>query len=664
MPQPSRLSVFIAELRRRRVFRVAAFYGGIAFVIIQIIDGTFGLMGVPEWVGRVLVVLLLIGFPISMILAWVFDINPEGIVRTEGRSTGKPGTSNRMLIAVTILAIAFGIWGWMRGVEDDGTDRITSIAVIPFDNLGADEQAFFADGLTDDLITELSRVSDLRVISRTSSMRYKGSGKSLQDIAAELNVGAILEGSVRRSGGQIRIVAQLIDTRLDDHIWSATYDIAEEMAAIFAMQTQLVKNIVNGLQSHLVDEVEAASAPTANLEAYDALLQGHAQRWHNFGREGLLFAVEHYSAATRADPSYSQAWAYLSVAHVTLYWRGYPWNDGTPKQLALATAALKRAISLDKNDPITLYAKGLYAYYGLEDWPAAEKEISKALLFRPDDPDLLTILAALRRRQGDFLTMIQYYQKAIELDPYRRSAYTGLFQGLHFLRDFDTMDRYAREALLLWPDRDTGYFWSYAATVLGSGDLATGHKILSDMKLALGDDGDNLGGWAGIFRFHTLLSGDTTGLGEASSYGSGGSLTSLLAEYWSGDAALYHKRADSTRAWLGRNYAANNLISPRNQMLEVILQAMDGDRTAAIEAGLTLVGEWPVEQDALEGSHVLYRWCLTQVIAGDLEGALTSAKKLLEIPSSLTRFELLNSVAFGPLRDHPGFNELVRGPGR
>ena len=388
---------------------MAAVYGGVAFVLFQIIDSIFDPLHIPEWIGSLIIILLLVGFPLAMGLAWVFDITPEGIVRTEGPSTGsgrqqtKPGTSNKALIAVTIAAVAFGIWGWMRDVEEDGTDRITSIAVIPFDNLGADEQAFFADGLTDDLITELSRVSDLRVISRTTSMRYKGSGKSLQEIAEELSVGAILEGTVRRSGGQIRIVAQLIDTRLDDHIWSATYDIAEEMAAIFAMQSQLVKNIVNGLKSHLVDEVEEASAPTANLEAYDALLQGHAQRWHNFGREGLLSAVEHYSAATRADPSYSQAWAYLSIAHVTLYWRGYsPSNDPTPVRLALAEAALKRAISLDEADPVTLYAQGLYAYYGLEDWAAAEREIAKALLFRPDDPDLLTIFAALRRRQGDY----------------------------------------------------------------------------------------------------------------------------------------------------------------------------------------------------------------------------------------------------------------------
>ena len=674
MPQQSRLSSFIAELRRRRVFRVAAFYGGIAFVIVQIIDGTFDLMGVPQWVGRVMVTLLAVGFPVAMILAWVFDITLEGIVRTEGvlrepqgdesggtsqPGTGKPLTSNRALIAVTLLAIAFGIWGRWGGVGDD---RISSVAVLPFDNLGTPEQEFFADGLTDDLITELSQIGDLRVISRTSSMRYKGSNKSLKEIADELDVGAILEGTVRRSGGQIRIVAQLIDIKTDDHLWSNTYDIAEEMTAIFSMQTQLVKNIVRSLQSHLVDEVDDVAAPTANLAAFDDVLQGHAQRWHNFGEEGLLAAVEHYTAATRKDPNYTQAWAYLAIAHLTLYWRGYVWGQSTSDRLAQAEAALRRAVLLDENDPITIYANGLYAYYGLEDWPAAQRIFEKALLFRPHDPDILTINGAIRRRQGDFLGMIQYFQKAIESDPYLRSAYWNLAISLLALRDYDAMDRYFKTAISLWPEQGFMYYWQYRAIAAGRGDLEAGAKFLEDMRRSVGQE--SLDFWGNLSATHTLLSGDTTGLGDALTHASIQSLPALFAAYWSGNEALYRAQADSISAWFADYREINIAYQPHFSLIDATLLAMEGNSAAALEAGRKVIEAWPIERDALASARVLYYWCLTQVVAGDLEGALASAKILLEIPSYLTRFELLSSVAFGPLRQHPGFADLVKGPSR
>lgn len=180
MAQQSRLTAFIAELRRRRDFRVSAVYAGVAFVIIQIIHGAFSYLRIPEWVGTTVIVPVLIGFLISIGLAWAFDITPEGIVRTVGRRTGKPGTSNRALIAVTILAVAFGIWGrWGGGTH--GT-RSNVIAVLPLENMGANEFEYCADGLTDDLISELAPTTDLSVISRTSVMQDKDSRKTIKEI--------------------------------------------------------------------------------------------------------------------------------------------------------------------------------------------------------------------------------------------------------------------------------------------------------------------------------------------------------------------------------------------------------------------------------------------------------------------------------------------------
>jgi len=220
MAQQSNLSAFIAELRRRRVFRVAAFYGGITFVfvIIQIIDGAFSYLHIPEWFGTAIIVLLLIGFPIAIGPAWAFDITPEGIVRTVGSPTGKPGTSNRALVAVTIAAITFGIWGrWGGSRISDINDK--SVAVLPFATFSTtDDDLLFADGMTDNLITQFYKVSDLKVIARPSVMQYKGTTKRMRDIGAELGVKtlpgvreAIEERRWREVERQIKNLASTID---------------------------------------------------------------------------------------------------------------------------------------------------------------------------------------------------------------------------------------------------------------------------------------------------------------------------------------------------------------------------------------------------------------------------------------------------------------------
>ena len=254
------------ELRRRRVFRVAAFYGGIAFVIIQIIDGAFEYLHIPEWFGTAIIVLLIIGFPIAMGLAWAFDITDKGIVRTRGHTTGKPGTSNRALIGVVILAIIVAVWGWLRTPADTTPDK--SIAVLPFVNYSeARDNEWFTDGVTEEIISQLSKISALRVISSTSSRQYKGTGKSLKEIGDELGVAHLLEGNVRRAGDRVRIAAQLIDARTGYHPWSGEYDRVIE--DIFDLQSDVAGQIAAALEVELTEQETARieKAPTDNPEA-------------------------------------------------------------------------------------------------------------------------------------------------------------------------------------------------------------------------------------------------------------------------------------------------------------------------------------------------------------------------------------------------------------
>ncbi|MEE9162748.1 MAG: hypothetical protein V3U35_07225, partial [Candidatus Neomarinimicrobiota bacterium] len=232
MPPQSRLSILLAELKRRRVFRVAAVYGGVAFVVVQIVDGAFGYLNIPEWFGTAIIVLLLVGFPFAVGLAWVFDITPEGIVRTGGKEEAEakalteaphPVIGNKVLAAVAVLAIIIAVWSLQREPADTLPDK--SIAVLPFANLSdSKEDEYFSDGITEDIMAHLAKISDITVIGRTSVMQYKGTTERLRDIGAELGVATLLEGSVRRAGGKVRIVSQLIDARTEKHLWAETYD--------------------------------------------------------------------------------------------------------------------------------------------------------------------------------------------------------------------------------------------------------------------------------------------------------------------------------------------------------------------------------------------------------------------------------------------------------
>ncbi|MEE9161523.1 MAG: hypothetical protein V3U35_01005, partial [Candidatus Neomarinimicrobiota bacterium] len=307
-----KLATFFAELKRRRVFRVAAFYGGIAFVIVQIIDGTFELMGIPAWVGRLVVVLLGLGFPVAMGLAWVFDITPEGIVRTgrfaadtrgQGKSqpgSGRPLTSNRALIVVAVLAVAFGVWSrWGGG---DGTSgQIRSIAVLPLENLmGDSEQDYFVDGMHEALTTELSRISALRVIGRTSTMSYKANPKPIPEIAAELNVDAVIEGSVMRDGDMVRITVQLVATRPERHLWVNDYE--RSMVKILALQKDVAAAIAEEIKITLTPE-EAGRltiTETVNPEAYEHYLKG-LYFWNKRTGDDILKAKEYFEKAIDLD---------------------------------------------------------------------------------------------------------------------------------------------------------------------------------------------------------------------------------------------------------------------------------------------------------------------------------------------------------------------------
>src|SRR5437660_2016858 len=270
------MSGFFEEVQRRKVYRVAAAYIIAAGFIIQIGSAVFPAWELPNWTFRLVVVLLLIGFPISLMLAWAYAVRPQGIRATP--TIAAPGSHRRrnviMLVATgVIISIAAGFFLLPRAAARK-IDK--SIAVLPFENLSDEkENAYFADGIQDDILTNLSKIGELKVISRTSVMSFRGHAPNVRDIGKALGVSTILEGSVRRAGNRVRVNVQLIDATTDEHIWANDYD--RDLTDVFAIQTDLAQKIANELQAKLspIEKAQIENKPTQNNEAYLAFIRAH-----------------------------------------------------------------------------------------------------------------------------------------------------------------------------------------------------------------------------------------------------------------------------------------------------------------------------------------------------------------------------------------------------
>src|SRR5881628_2135387 len=268
---------FFEEVKRRKVYRVAAAYIIAAGGIIQLASAAFPAWELPNWALRLVIVLLLVGFPIALILAWAFDVTPQGIRATPNVAVPRTNRRRNIIMLVATGVIVSAIAGFFLLPRISSARKIDkSIAVLPFENLSDDkENAYFADGIQDDVLTNLSKISDLKVISRTSVMQYKGAAKNVREIGKALGVSNILEGSVRRSGNKVRVNVQLIDATSDEHVWASDYD--RDVTDVFAIQSDLAQKIAEALQAKLSagEKSQMTRKPTENGEAYLAFVQAH-----------------------------------------------------------------------------------------------------------------------------------------------------------------------------------------------------------------------------------------------------------------------------------------------------------------------------------------------------------------------------------------------------
>ena len=421
---------FFVELKRRKVYRVAAAYVVVAWVLIQVATQVFPFFEIPNWGVRLVILGLVLGFPAALILSWAYDITPAGIKRTEDRPAE---------VLPSRLPPA--------PVPEK------SIAVLPFQNLSDDrENAFFAEGVHDDILSSLARIADLKVISRTSVQQYRSGGGNLREIGKALGVAYVLEGTVRRAGTRVRLNAQLIDARTDAHIWAETFD--RELTDLFALQSELAERIVRQLRANLSPSEMAGlqEPPTRSLAAYDLYVEARDLfHWSGIGdpQENGEHGLPLLERALVLDPQFALAHYLASRIHGELFWFGY---DKSPARIAKAKEAAENALRLRPDMGEGHLALAFYHYYSARDYEAAIRELRLAQRALPNESDVASALGIIERRRGRWEESILHLERARQLDPRNVSTLWNLSETLTYLRRFSEADQVLAEAITVAPE--------------------------------------------------------------------------------------------------------------------------------------------------------------------------------------------------------------------
>ena len=441
---------FFAELKRRRVGKVAITYGAIAWAVTEASSVVLPALRLPDWTVTFVVVFLMVGFPVAMVLAWIFDVGPQGIERTEPLAGEPKSTHRRLRLAygavVLVLMAALGYLLYERGFDRAHASQAhSSIAVLPFTNLSGDPaRDYFSDGMSEELLNLLARVPGLQVASRTSSFAYKGRNVDIRTVGKDLGVETVLEGSVRQAGDQVRITAQLIDATTGFHLWSDTYD--RKLADIFQVQDEIAKAIVDRLRIELAPADQQAAlrqqAPTQNVEAYQLYLQGRAV-WKLRGEENLKHAIEFYQQAIARDPAFARAQAALASAYVVM--PGYTKDDDQEKYFELAETSARQALAIDPNIG---EAHAVLAQINAErgDLLDAESGFFFAISLEPNEPTPHQWYSILLMNVGRLDAALAQAKKAQELDPTSPILAANLANAYLMKGDDDAALRFAKLA--------------------------------------------------------------------------------------------------------------------------------------------------------------------------------------------------------------------------
>jgi TolB-like protein/Flp pilus assembly protein TadD len=658
------MSGFFEELKRRKVYRVAIAYIVVSWALAQGLAQVLPVFDISNSVIRVVIALLLLGFPVALALAWVYDVTPQGI-----RTTPTPAThgSHRrrnliMLIAIGVIISAAGGFFLLPRASARKLDK--SIAVLPFQNLSDEkENAYFADGMQDDILTNLSKIGDLKVISRTSVMSYRDGARNAREIGKALGVGTLLEGSVRRSGNRVRVNVQLINANNDEHIWAEDYD--RDLTDVFAIQTDLAQKIASALQAKLSPNEKARldRRPTKDSDAYLLYVQAHdyATRPDRF-RDTSLKAEELFEQAIKLDPKFAAAYAGLSMVESWLYHE----SDPIPARREKARLNANEALRLQPDLPEGHLALGYSYYYGDRDYEHALSEFEIAKRDLPNEAEAYSAIAAIQRRQGKWAESTANFEKAVSLDPKNANVLFNL--GLNYMaqRDFETADKIFDRAIAADPQAFASRGMKSALAIAWKGDLEFVEKQLSLVPAEFDPDGLVTAARVGTLmlqrKFADALQLVQQFRGETLLYPETGPCPKAFLE-----GRLYLYQGDKTKAQAAFERArpvAEQLVRDapgdpgRHVQLGAVLAGL-GLKEEAINEGRKAVELVPESQDAFEGPQATAALAEIYASVGEPDEAFRLLDHLLKVPNGLTAATLKLDPVWDPLRKDPRFQALI-----
>jgi len=468
---------FFRELKRRNVYRVGILYAVIGWLILQVADVTISMLVLPDWTGKLVLLMLATGFPVALILAWAFELTPEGIVREQARkdAEGEPFKRRKidfLIFGTLLLALVWFAWHYNWGGDRSRmeSDQIRSLVVLPLINLMNDEtQAYFVEGMHDSLITELSRISALRVISRTSANRYRDTNLPLPTIASELGVDAVVEGSVLRAGETVRINVQLIDARDDRHIWGDQFD--RDLGDILSLYADVTRRITEQIQVQVSDTEQAhlTTVESVNAENYDLYLRSVAlcDRW---SPQPMLRGIQQLRELTQVDSENGRVYATLALCLQYAAFFDFVVNNDVREE---ALRAADQAVRLAPDLTVAQVAKGGTYWYLDFNASTAIRALEDALEINPADTRALIHHSWLMSESGMHDQALESARRAVRSDPFNNAAQQALGQVFYLARDFEAALIPFLEAVNLDPG-DPGFYvypaWAY--TQLGQYDAA------------------------------------------------------------------------------------------------------------------------------------------------------------------------------------------------
>ena len=677
---------FLTELKRRNVYRAAVAYGVVAWFLTQLTTQVLPLFEIPNSAMRFVVIALAVGFPIAMLLAWVYEFTPEGIVRTEDLRPAEARSAQRatgrildfIIIGVLLLVIAMLMVGRLPSFKQTGESiPKKSIAILPFENLSEEKaNAYFAEGVQNEILTRLATVRDLKVISRTSTAKYQSKPDNLKTVAQELGVSTVLEGAVQKAGDKVRVNVQLIDARADTHLWAKSYD--RDFKDVLAVESEVSQEIAEALQANLSPSEShvLTAVRTPDTEAYDLFLRGEyefRQAGRSFPADAYDRAEAFYRQALARDPNFAEAAAELARSRLSRHWNVSPL---APAELEEVKSLIDRALALAPNSPEAHFSLGLFFYWGHRQYEMALTEFNRTLELQPNNALARQYCASVYHRRGEWERSLADFQRAQELDPLDAWIPIGIGETYMALRLWKDAERAALRALAIDPHYALAALDLLTTRLNATGDVDSARRAFDGFP-----EGIN-------FIDSVVDRGDVARIIDARVY-----LDAIERRFTDAFQALEKEVANDDRGHLqqlagrvalrvlaGQTEAAKSAAEEALPLLEARLRERPDDtftmtglswvylalgRNAdALRLSRQAADIISIEKDALAGPNFQNGLAQIEARTGAPEEAIKRLRRLLSIPAgqvvSIARLKI--DPVWDPLRNRLDFQQLLSGP--